>query len=510
MALQKIKEFDRVLSFSSTMQFAENRPSIPDMAAKLNVNYLVEGSIQKYQERIRVRVQVIRAFNEDHIWGESYDHEYRKPQDILSIQTGIAQEVANQLRVSIAPEEMQRIEKVPTSNLRALTLYQKGRNAFQSANANNKRKQLETAEEFYHQALMHDPEFARAYVGLAQVYWAKHYGETFFSENFLDSVLILANKALSYDDKLSEAYGIRGFYYFQKGNRASAEKEFDKAIALNPNDWEPYYYKAQLYGFDDIIKLLENLIKASSLYSGPKLSGILRGIIAAYQNAGFPEQALDYANRLFELDQDSAKYYMILARLSVAKRDYENQLKYFLKAYSIDSTKVVSGIGHIAEMVAASYADLGKFELAVTWYEKFMETDYNKGYPNLWGSHRIAYAYWKTGNREKADHFFNQQIEYCTNEINLGRMRSEQYFTYYDLAAVYAFLGEKEKALENLHIFNEKKIIHHWMDLLIKTDPLLDSIRDEPEFQQIVRDVEAKYQAEHERVRQWLEENEML
>ena len=503
MTLQSIKAFDRVLSYSSTMQFAENRPSIPDIAEKLNVNYLVEGSIQKYQNRIRVRVQFIRAFNEDHIWGDSFDHEYIEPQDMLSIQTIIAEEVADQLRVSIAPEEKLRIETVPTSNLNALTLYQKGRNAFQN-------DYLDEAEGFYHQAINIDQEFAKAYVGLAQVYWAKHYAESFFSENFLDSVLILSNEALSHNDNLSEAYVMRGSYYYEKGNLANAEKEYDKAIELNPNDWVPYYYKAILYGFNDLINLLDNCLKALSLCKGPQLPDILRGIIAGYQNAGFPEQALDYANRLFELDQDSAKYYMLLSGFASARQDYENQLRYALKAYALDSNKVVMRLGNIVDRVANSYANLGQYDMAVKWYEKYMQTDYVKRYPTLWVSHRIGYAYWKTGNQEKADHYFNQQLEYSTNEINLGRMRSEEYFAYYDLAAVYAFLGEREKAIENLMIFNEKKIIHHWMVLLIKTDPLFDSIRDEPEFQQIVRDVEAKYQAEHERVRQWLEENDML
>jgi hypothetical protein len=81
---------------------------------------------------------------------------------------------------------------------------------------------------------------------------------------------------------------------------------------------------------------------------------------------------------------------------------------------------------------------------------------------------------------------------------------------YYDLAGVYAFRGEKDKAYKNLKIFNQRKTECLWMVMLIKTDPLFNNIRDEPEFQQIVRDVEAKYQAEHERVRKWLEENNML
>ena len=82
--------------------------------------------------------------------------------------------------------------------------------------------------------------------------------------------------------------------------------------------------------------------------------------------------------------------------------------------------------------------------------------------------------------------------------------------TYYDLAGVYAFRGEKDKAYKNLRIFNQTQRIPLWMAMLIKTDPLFNSIRNEPEFQQIVKDVEAKYQAEHERVRKWLEEQGKL
>jgi hypothetical protein len=90
--------------------------------------------------------------------------------------------------------------------------------------------------------------------------------------------------------------------------------------------------------------------------------------------------------------------------------------------------------------------------------------------------------------------------------IELDRVREEPLRTAYDLAGVYAFLGEKDKAYENLRIYIQKPTENNWGLNIIKTDPLFDSIRDEPEFQQIVKDQETKYQAEHERVRKWLEE----
>jgi hypothetical protein len=86
----------------------------------------------------------------------------------------------------------------------------------------------------------------------------------------------------------------------------------------------------------------------------------------------------------------------------------------------------------------------------------------------------------------------------------------EGLYTYYDLAGVYAFRGEKDKAYKNLRIFNQSQRINLFIVMLMRTDPLFNSIRNEPEFQQILRDVEAKYQAEHERVKKWLEEQGML
>jgi len=114
------------------------------------------------------------------------------------------------------------------------------------------------------------------------------------------------------------------------------------------------------------------------------------------------------------------------------------------------------------------------------------------------------------GKPEQAEYYFNIQLEYCYESIELGREYAEQVGLYYDLAGVYAFRGKKDKAYENLRIFNQRQWMPFFIVTLIKDDPLFDPIRDEPEFQQIVRDVEAKYQAEHERVRKWLEEQGAL
>ena len=129
---------------------------------------------------------------------------------------------------------------------------------------------------------------------------------------------------------------------------------------------------------------------------------------------------------------------------------------------------------------------------------------------DFFGIFRIGHAYWVNGFKEEAENYFDTGLKFHDEMIELGRHYFQDLHTFYNLAAIYAFLGDKDKAYENLRLVNQRQRMPLWMIANIKNDPLFDTIRDEPEFQQIVRDVEAKYQAEHERVGKWLEENDML
>jgi hypothetical protein len=122
---------------------------------------------------------------------------------------------------------------------------------------------------------------------------------------------------------------------------------------------------------------------------------------------------------------------------------------------------------------------------------------------------RGGFIYLKNGLNEEANHYLNGSIEILNKEKELAETEPTAQL-YYDLAAAYAFKGERPKVYENLRMYNQKPIFSLDEVTRIKNDPLFISIQHEPEFQQIVRNVEAKYQTEHERVRQWLEENDML
>ena len=194
--LCKIEDL-RVVSRNSVEQYRDNPKPTPEIAVEMNVSYVLEGSGQREGNKIRLTVQLLDAKNDKHIWSESY---YREIEDIFDIQNEIAQLVAAEINALITPEEKQLIEKIPTNSITAYDFYQRARQEHLSYQVGYQtRAVIPYVEDLYSKALEHDSTFAEAYVGLAHVYWDKHYWDTYFSEEFLDSVLILANIALSFN-----------------------------------------------------------------------------------------------------------------------------------------------------------------------------------------------------------------------------------------------------------------------------------------------------------------------
>jgi len=492
----------RVPGRTSVEQYRDNPKPIPMVAEEMDVSYILEGSGHRDGNNVRLIIQLLDGREDQHLWSKTYDADI---EEIFAMQSEIAQSIAREIAAVITPEEKQLIEKIPTTNLTAYDLYQQGKDEhIHYKLENNNRAELERAEELYHDALEYDSTFAQAYTGLANVYWDKYYWETYFSDDFMDSVLILADIALSYDDQLAEAYTVRGDYFRLNGQNEQAIRDYDKAIKFNPNDWMAYQGRGWIYFDEDWVKSLANYHKAASLNHGSELPNLLRIIGNLYNACGFIEKGNNYIEDAFKLNGDSVIYYSSLAYGEWFRGNYARSIEFLEKGYAIDSTD-----SYTLRSLGGYYLFLGQFEESLKHYAKYIERLEELGSIVLNDMVEIGYVYFKNGYKEEADYYLDEQINYCNESIELGRWYSKNLYAYYDLAAVYAFRGEKDKAFENLRIFNQKQKMSKWV-LNIKDDPLFDKLRDEPEFQQIVRDFEAKYQAEYERVRQWLEENDML
>ncbi len=493
----------RVMPRTSVEQYRENKKSAKEIGEELDVSFLIEGSFFMIEDQVKLTIKLVVAEEGDHVFSEDYDRNY---EDIFAVQSEVAKTIAKEIEVAITPEEKQRIEKVPTTSLKALDFYQRGTEEHNHYWLDNNNKEaLERAEDFYYKALDYDSTFALAYIGLTNVYQDKHFWETYLSEDFLDSVLILADIALSYDNQLADAYNKKGYYYSQKGKNDQAIAEFEKAIKFNPNDWSAYNMSANLYNMsDDKIKTLGNRYKAASLNHGLELPSILRKIGEAYYCAGFNEKSKYYYQEALKLHSDSVSYYYDLMLSERVLGNFEKAIEFGEKGYVQDSlrTELLYILGEI-------HMYLGQYEESLKYYNKLVNRFKSQGIPIRY-SGVIGYVYWVNGYKDEAEYYFNEQINYSSRIIELDREFVNKFWEYYHLASVYAFTGQKNKAYENLNIFNQRQKMCLYEVIVINNDPLFDSIRDEPEFQQIVRDVEAKHQAEHERVRKWLEENDML
>jgi TolB-like protein/Tfp pilus assembly protein PilF len=509
--LSKVEDL-RVMSRTSVEQYRVTDKTVSEICQELGVTFLLEGSFQKYEDKARLTAMLVTPGKEGHEWAKEYDRSWV---DILSVQSEVAQLIAGELQAVITPQEKQLIEKSPTTSLTAYDFYQRARAEHLKYQLNNNnRKALESAEDFYYRALEYDSTFAQAYTGLALTNYSKHLStrlysgfqsDTYFEEVFLDSILILADAALSYDEQLAEAYTVKGKYYSAKGFIEQAIKEFDMAILFNPNDWMAYSGKGHLHSYNDYLKAIENLQKAASLNHGSELPRLLAEIGFAYLNTGFNEKNIFYLQEALKLSDDSAAYYYSLSSSERWLGNYHKANKFGKKVYAIDSN-----ITDNLLMLAYNYMYVEQNEESFNYIKEWIKKLENLGIHSINNMHRIGYIYWLNGYKQEADFYFNEQIKYCNRSNELGRMYSTLYWSYYDLAGIYAFKGEKDMAFKNLRIFNQKQRIGRWMVTLINDDPLFNSIRDETEFQQIVHEVEAKYQAEHERVKKWLEENDML
>ena len=497
----------RVLSRLSVEQYRNNPKPTPDIARELNVRYLLGGSGHRDGDSVRLILKLLDGRKDRILWSKSYDANIH---EIFSMESDIAQMVAGEIEAMITPEEKELIEKIPTTNLTAHVFYMRGREEMVKYYTSwTDIEAVEKAEDFFNRALEYDSSYADVYAGLAKVYIYKRFWETYWSNEFLDTAMILANKALSLDHQLEEAYIVRGKCYSSKNLANEAIEEYDKAIKLNPNNWEAYDGKGMIYFMDDFVKTIDNFRRATILNRGTLLPTLLRKYSDAYVQAGFIEKAEYYAKEVLALDGDSTRYYVALSRYVFHSGFGESNknLKKVTETLEREYLKDTSNV-YVLGSLGLNYLYLHQFEESFKYAQKYLERLDQLGASELTDLAEVGYVYLQNGFREEAETYFKKQIDYCHQMIELGRYYTK--FSYYDLASVYAAMGEKDKAYENLRIFNQRDRMPGWAVFNLKYLPLFDSFRDESEFQQIIGDVEAKYQAEHERVRKWLEENDML
>ena len=240
--LQRIKDL-RVISRTSAEQYRGQKKPISEIAQELGVNYIVEGSGQKYGSTFRLRAQLIMAAKETHLWGESFQQKITEVEDIFNIQTQIAESIAAELKVVMSPVEKQRIEKIPATDLAVYEEYLKARSYWNDFS----RESLNKALEFLNSAVEKDPDLALLYAGLMQVWIGIQQMGYEPPSVAAPKILVNLSKALELDPDLAEVHYFSAMIaHLMEWNWEKSEKEFLMALAINPNDSLSRVFYSQL------------------------------------------------------------------------------------------------------------------------------------------------------------------------------------------------------------------------------------------------------------------------
>jgi len=500
--LSKIKDL-RVIGKTSVEQYRNPTKTTTAIGKELDVEFLLEGSFQKFGDNVKLIVQLIKTGKEGHVWANEYDRNWS---DIFAVQSEVAQAVAAELYASITQEEKKLIEKKPTSSMAALDLYLKANDFLKEYEKTRDLSPYQTAVNLYDAALSIDTAYAKAYTGLASAYYDRYQWETYFKENYLDSMLVLIDKALDIDDQLDEAYYLKGRYYQENGHIKDALDNYDKTLKINPNHYLAYQSKGDTYSrvLGDYVNGLGNYHKALTLVRGKERPALLGSLGGRYMEIGFTDKAKYYYQEAFEQDSNKSLHFRRLAWIEFSLGNFEETLKLVKQGCEIDSLSCIN-----TELMFFNVPS-GHKEEAYLFAKKKIDQYKRIGTIALQTAFQIGYSFWQVGQYQGAKDYFNQQIKYDEESIRLRRPISQVGNAQYDLASTYAFLGEKTKAYKYLEEFVSMYFPKLWQISYAKHNPFMKNINNEERYKKSLQNMEAKYQAEHERVRKWLEEQGML
>lgn len=302
----------RVISRTTTEQFKGSRLSVPQIADKIHANYVLEGSVQRHDNRVRVAVQLIDAGRDQHIWSNEYDRELT---DIFTIQSQIAIQIANELRILLSAKEIENIERNPTTNIQAYNYYLQGRYFMNRRTQDGVLKSLD----WFKKAIDEDPDYDLAIAGLADVYRSlSNWGLLPMSEGYGKSKE-LALKALAINKELAQAHALLGYILgYGEFRWEAARKEFVLATELAPyNSTAHQYYSQFLYTTGQIYEARKEINMALKL--DPFSLTKLRISAGYYIDEGKFEEAISELRKMEEIDPVSLERNYLYLEIYIRK-----------------------------------------------------------------------------------------------------------------------------------------------------------------------------------------------
>jgi TolB-like protein/DNA-binding winged helix-turn-helix (wHTH) protein/Tfp pilus assembly protein PilF len=415
----------RVISRTSVMQYKGTRKSLPEIARELNVDAIVEGSVVRSGQRVRVTAQLLEARTDRHIWAETYD---RDRGDVLKLQGEVAAAIAQQVRAQITPEQHEQMSRAGAVNPAAYDAYIQGRLYFTTEYT--KPASLRKAQQLFEDAIQKDPGFALAYAGLADTYVYLAYDGAMPKDQAETAAKKLVSKAMELDDSIGETWDTQGALKWNfDWDWDAADRAFSQAIALAPSYSCAHEDRAIFLAF------------------------------LGRRNEALAEIAkIDQLDTGFSSVQSESYAYFAL-------RDYAHLIETGKRGLILDPNDSTQDY-----FLGAGYEGAGRLQEAIAEYQKAIDRDDDPRFAVA-----LAHAWVAAGEKGKAENMLRHL------EHNAKAMASP-----YTMATIYAGLGQNDRALESLKKACSEKSLGAGS---IKSDFLLDSLRSDPRFQDILRHI---------------------
>ena len=413
-----------VIARTSAMRYKNTTKGIDRIGRELSVEYILEGSVLRIGERVRITAQLIQVSDQTHLWADTYD---RTTQDVFAIQSDVARRVAGALAVTLLPEDQSTLDREPTASSVAHDAYLKGLYHW------NKRTEssLQRAVQFFESAVETDPDFALAHVGLALAHVVLA-GHGYLAPTVAFArVKEEAEKAIALDETLGEAHLARAIYRSYEWNHRGAEGAFREAIRLNPAHPTTHQWYAEfLTGQGRFEEALAQIKQAQHLDPASRIINAAVGMI--YYRAHRFDEAVEQTLRSLDFDPNFPFAHFVLGRC---------------------------------------YAEMGLFEEAVAEISQAIAL----GERSIEYVAALGYAYARAGRVDEAKRILDE-LHQCSRT---------QYVSAYSIAKVYAGLGEVDEAFRRLdRAYDERAVELGW---ILRGDPSIKSLHDDPRFDDLLR-----------------------
>jgi len=509
--IAKVRDL-KVIARTSVIKYKNSNLNIKDIANELNVKSILEGSVRRSGDKIRIVAQLIDPDTEEHIWADTYDRDYA---DIFDIQSDVAQKIAIALETTLSSKELQEIEKIPTKNLEAYEQYVQGKmmvkdNSFISAISH------------FEKAIEHDSHFVEAYAMLARAYLLRGWIGYGMTDNILEKAKQNINKALDLNSSNIEVVKAEAYYYFHGlANYNKALEKFKIALQYRPNDSDILYamgrVKLSQGYFEESLQLYINALNIDPR-SSSKMSGI--GFIAFWlRNYKLAEQ---YYNQSLQINPNQHLPYIWKIRTAINTGDLKTAM--LVRDEAIEYIHPYKLLRERAEIEYYNRNYLGAFNIR----EEYKNDSTIFDMQNLYFKGKYLFF---NGDVKKSKSIFKSLLLLCDKEIikyNEGKKKANQneWIPYAFKTLAYAYLAIKDKALStaehvtkllptnyfyidritwaydliNVYIqIGEHRLAIDQIDYvlsnpshlsvdLINLDPLYDPLRDNPRFQELLKE----------------------